>query len=56
MPNVNSNVNPMSKEEVLEESRRLARSGQRQARKLGIRTTDADIVRLIHEQRASRRA
>jgi hypothetical protein len=48
--------NPLSKEEVLEESRRLARAGQRRSSKLGIRTTDADIVRLIHKQRASRRA
>ncbi len=47
---------PMTREELLAESRRLARSGARQAKKLGIKTTDTEIVRLIHKQRATRNA
>ena len=48
--------NPATKEELLAESRRLARYGASQAKKLGIKTTDAEIVRLIHKQRARHNA
>ncbi|MGI8741059.1 MAG: hypothetical protein ACR2NN_00535 [Bryobacteraceae bacterium] len=48
--------NPRSPEELLAESKRLSRAGQRQAKKLGIETSDAEIVRWIHEQRAKRSA
>ena len=44
---------PKSTKEILAESRRLARSGQRRAKKLGIDTSDASIVKLIHEFRAN---
>ena len=48
--------NPMSREEALAESRRLARYGATEAKKLGIKTSDKEIVRLIHEHRAKRNA
>ena len=47
---------PMSREEAMAESKRLARSGARQAKKLGIKTTDEEIVKLIHEYRRAKRA
>jgi metal-responsive CopG/Arc/MetJ family transcriptional regulator len=46
--------NPMSAEAVLKESARLARSGARQAKKLGIQPKDID--RIVHEYRARKRA
>lgn len=48
--------NPMTREELLAESRRLARYGSRQAQRLGIKTTDAETVKLIHKQRARHNA
>jgi Arc/MetJ-type ribon-helix-helix transcriptional regulator len=47
---------PMTDEEFTRESLRLAEIGARQARKLGIDTSDQGIVRLIHEYRAKRNA
>jgi AbrB family looped-hinge helix DNA binding protein len=46
--------NPMSPKELAAEYASLAAYGARQAKKLGIR--DRDIVRIIHEFRASQRA
>jgi metal-responsive CopG/Arc/MetJ family transcriptional regulator len=46
--------NPMSTEEMLKESERLARYGEIQAKKLGIKPKD--VNRLIHEYRQSRRS
>ena len=43
---------PKSAKEILAESRRLARSVQLHAKKLGINTSDASIVKMIHELRA----
>ena len=45
-------VSPKSTKEILAESRRLARSVQQRAKKLGIDTSDASIVKMIHELRA----
>ncbi len=44
---------PMSKEEFVRESKRLARYGEKQAKKMGIKLEDVDNI--IHEQRAKRR-
>jgi hypothetical protein len=46
---------PMSYEEALAESRRLARSGARRAKKLGIKTTPEEIAKWIRADRAERR-
>ena len=46
--------NPMSVPELLAESDRIARYGERQAKKLGIK--GRDIVGIIHKSRARRRA
>jgi hypothetical protein len=46
--------NPMTPEELRKESERLARYGEQQAKKLGIKPKD--INRIIHEYRAQRRA
>ena len=45
---------PMSIEEMLKESDRIARYGERQAKKLGIKPKD--ISRLVHEYRRSRKS
>jgi len=45
---------PMSVKEMLKESDRIARYGERQAKKLGIKPKD--ISRLVHEYRPSRKA
>jgi len=47
-------ANPMSIEEMLKEADRIARYGERQAKKLGIKPKDID--RLIHEYRRERRS
>jgi hypothetical protein len=46
--------NPMTVEEMLAESDRLARYGEKQATKLAVKPKD--INRIIHEQRKTRRA
>jgi len=46
-------ANPMSIEEMLKESERIARYGARQSKKLGIKPKD--INRIIHEYRRERR-
>lgn len=46
-------IAPMTAEELLAESQRLARYGAQQAKKLGIKPKDVD--RLIHEYRKERR-
>lgn len=46
--------NPMSVEDMLKESERLARYGAQQARKFGIKPKD--VNRLIHEYRQDRKA
>ena len=46
--------NPMSAEEMLNESDRLSRSGARQAKKLGIKPKDID--RVVHAYRARQQA
>jgi hypothetical protein len=46
--------NPMTADELLAESERLARHGAQQAKKLGIKAKNVD--RLIHEYRKERRA
>ena len=46
--------NPMTAEELLAESDRLARYGAQQAKRLGIKPKD--VNRLIHEYRKERRA
>lgn len=46
-------ANPMSEDEIRIEERRLARYGQQQARKLGIKPKD--VNRLIREYRAGSR-
>ena len=45
---------PMSVEEMRKESDRIARYGERQAKKLGIKPKD--ISRLVHEYRRSRKS
>jgi bifunctional DNA-binding transcriptional regulator/antitoxin component of YhaV-PrlF toxin-antitoxin module len=45
---------PMSTEDTLKESKRLARYGAKQAKKLGIKAED--VNRIIHEHRQSQRA
>lgn len=47
-------ANPMSVEEMLKDSDRMARYGERQAKKLGIKPKDID--RIIHEYRRERRS
>jgi hypothetical protein len=47
-------ANPMSIEEMLKERARIARYGERQAKKLGIKPKAID--RLIHEYRRERRS
>jgi hypothetical protein len=46
-------ANPMTVAEMLEESERIARYGERQAKKLGIKPKD--INRIIHEHRRERK-
>jgi len=46
--------NPMTREELLAEDKRLREYGERQAKKLGIK--ESDIVDIIHASRARRRA
>ena len=46
--------NPTSAEDMLKESDRLARSGARQAKKLGIKPKDID--RIVHDYRARKQA
>src|SRR5258708_9715853 len=46
-------ANPMSVAEMLKEADRIARYGERQAKKLGIKPKDID--RLIHEYRRERK-
>jgi hypothetical protein len=46
--------NPMTREEIRKESDRLARYGEQQAKRLGIK--ERDIPRIIDEYRRSRRA
>jgi metal-responsive CopG/Arc/MetJ family transcriptional regulator len=46
--------NPQSVDEMLKENDRLARYGERQAKKLGIKPKDID--RIIHEHRQARQA
>jgi hypothetical protein len=48
--------NPMSVEDALKESRRLTRYGERQAKKLGVKTDMRSIVNLIHARRKARRS
>jgi metal-responsive CopG/Arc/MetJ family transcriptional regulator len=45
---------PMSVEEMLKDSDRIARYGERQAKKLGIKSKD--VNRLVHEYRRSRKS
>ena len=45
---------PMSVDEMLKESDRIARYGERQAKKLGIKPKD--VNRLVHESRSSRKS
>ena len=47
-------TNPMTQEELIKESERLARYGERQAKKTGL--TEKDINREIHAYRAERRS
>jgi metal-responsive CopG/Arc/MetJ family transcriptional regulator len=45
--------NPMTDEEFMEESRKLAEYGARQAKKVGIDVEDDEVInRIIHEERA----
>ncbi len=46
---------PMTAEEILAESNRLARSGAKRANKLGIKTDLRSVTQLIHERRKARR-
>jgi metal-responsive CopG/Arc/MetJ family transcriptional regulator len=46
--------NPMSVAEILKESDRLARYGEKQAKKLGIKPKD--VNRIIHEHRQAQQA
>jgi hypothetical protein len=48
--------NPMSVGDMLKESNRLARYGEQQAKKLGIKTGPRSIDRIIHERRKTRRS
>ena len=45
---------PMTEKDLRAEEKRLMEYGARQAKKLGIK--ERDVVRIIHESRASRRA
>jgi metal-responsive CopG/Arc/MetJ family transcriptional regulator len=48
--------NPMTDEEFMEESRKLAEYGARQAKKLGIDVDDDEVInRMIHDVRSRRR-
>jgi metal-responsive CopG/Arc/MetJ family transcriptional regulator len=48
--------NPMTDEEFMEESRKLAEYGARQAKKLGIDVEDDEVInRIIHDVRARQR-
>jgi metal-responsive CopG/Arc/MetJ family transcriptional regulator len=47
---------PMTPEQILAESNRLARSGAKRAKKLGIKTGPRSATRLIHERRKVRRS
>jgi metal-responsive CopG/Arc/MetJ family transcriptional regulator len=48
--------NPMTDEEFMEESRKLAEYGARQAKKLGIDAEDDEVInRIIHDVRARQR-
>jgi metal-responsive CopG/Arc/MetJ family transcriptional regulator len=46
---------PMTADEILAESRRLARAGAKRAKKLGIKTDARNVTKLIHERRKARR-
>ena len=47
-------ANPLKSEDLQAEWKRLSAYGERQAKKLGIKVSD--VVRLIHESRAQRKA
>lgn len=49
-------VSPISAEEIVAESVRLAREGAKRAKQLGIKTDMASVNRRIHEQRKRRRS
>jgi hypothetical protein len=45
--------NPMTREDILRESKSLAEYGARQAKKLGIDVNDDEVInRIVHEERA----
>jgi metal-responsive CopG/Arc/MetJ family transcriptional regulator len=48
--------NPMSPEELLKESQRLAEFGERQAKRLGLKTDMRSINRMIYERRKARKS
>jgi metal-responsive CopG/Arc/MetJ family transcriptional regulator len=47
---------PMTADEILGESERLARTAAKQAKKLGIKTDSTSVNHLIHERRKIRRS
>jgi metal-responsive CopG/Arc/MetJ family transcriptional regulator len=47
---------PMTVEEILAESDRLARAGAMRAKKLGIKTDPKSVTHLIHERRKTRKS
>lgn len=48
--------NPMSTDEILTESGRLARQGANRAKKLGVATNSRTVNTIIHEHRKARRS
>lgn len=48
--------NPMSADEILAESGRLARQGASRAKKLGVATDSRTVNTIIHERRKARRS
>ena len=49
-------ANPMTRAELLAEGERLSRAGEKQAKKLGIKTDLRSATRIIHERRKARRS
>jgi metal-responsive CopG/Arc/MetJ family transcriptional regulator len=49
-------ADPMGDKELLAEDLRLAKYGQQQAKKLGIKTDMRSINRIVHERRKARRS
>jgi hypothetical protein len=49
-------ANPVTAAKLLAESEKFARDGEKQAKKLGIKTDPRSANRIIHERRKARRS